>query len=69
MTVRRKGDTLWLGLTNRKTGEHASQRVPLEEEFVAELFSWGGDEVEQAEFVDRLVQRFLFPVTPLQPLD
>ena len=66
LTVNSKGNDLILCLRHPKTGETATETVSIDLEDLDDI---QGDDQALTEYADRIIERFAFPVRPLQMLE
>jgi hypothetical protein len=66
LTVKSKGNTLTLTLRHKETGQTATENVSVAPSDLNDLYY---DNQALTEYADRIIERFVFPVRPLQLLD
>jgi hypothetical protein len=66
LTVKSKGNTLTLTLRQMQTGQTATEDVSVPPSDLNDLHN---DDQALTEYADRIIERFVFPIRPLQLLD
>lgn len=66
LTVKGSGHNLTLCLRHLKTRETATETVTIDLNDLGEVY---GDDQALTEYADRIIERFAFPVRPLQLID
>jgi len=66
LTVKSKDNNLTLCLRHQQTGQTATETVSIDLEDLDDI---QGDDQALTEYADRIIERFAFPVRPLQMLE
>ena len=66
LTVKSKGNTLTLTLRHKETGQTATEDVCVP---ISDLNDIHSDNQALTEYADRIIERFVFPIRPLQLFD
>jgi hypothetical protein len=65
LTVKSNGNILTLCLRQPKTGQTATETVSIDPNDLDDIY---GDDQALTEYADRIIERFVYPVRPLQLL-